>query len=210
MDDKVYLREQQVEGIGPWIWPLNDSGAWIGPAQEFAPIRDHIMPLVKERRLVVTAGGCCGMYPRLWAEIFPVVYTFEPSPLNWFCLQKNCPEDRIKKFNFALGEHEQKNWLKLGQETNVGTNTITTLGDGIEINMMALDSLDLPYCDVIQLDIEGYEPAALMGAAQTIAKYRPVISLETRNEADSSHLILTGWGYRIASKVINDTIFVPI
>lgn len=211
MEDLVTTREICVEGIGPWIWPIEDQGAWIGPSEEFSMIRDVIMPCVKERRLIVTAGGCCGMYPRLWAEIFETVYTVEPSPLNWYCLQKNCPSDNIKKFNVALGEHQQKNYLRIPDKSNVGTGSITDPSEHtIEIDMVSLDSFQLPYCDVIQLDIEGYEPAALLGAAETIQKFKPVISLETMNEADASHTLLAGWGYRIYGKARNDTIFVPI
>lgn len=210
MDELTVVREQKVEGIGPWVWPATDEGAWLGPSQEFALIRDHMLPFVKERRLIVQAGGCCGMYPRLWSEIFPSVYTFEPAPLNWYCLVKNCPSENIVKFNAAIGEYQEKNWLALGHNSNVGTNRIQYEEGSLEIDMINLDSLNLPYCDAIQLDIEGYEPAALLGAARTIQTYMPVISLETRDQNDASHMLLSTWGYRISSVTVNDTIFVPI
>ena len=41
-----------------------------------------------------------------------------------------------------------------------------------------IDELDLPSCGLIQLDVEGYEYFALLGARRTIEKYHPVIMVE--------------------------------
>jgi hypothetical protein len=43
---------------------------------------------------------------------------------------------------------------------------------------MRIDDMHLPSCDLIQLDIEGYELFALQGAQRTIEQYRPVIMIE--------------------------------
>jgi FkbM family methyltransferase len=208
---ETYIREDKVEGVGPWVWPLNDTGAWIGPAQEFGAIRDHIFAATNKRHAVVQAGGCCGMYPRLWAEHFDWVYTFEPSPENWNCLVQNCPDPKIIKHNVALGEFKQEVLLKLSDPTNVGMSSILTAPQTepmttVKVPQIALDSLDI-YCDVIQWDLEGYEPVALLGAERTIRKSRPIICLESVD--DIAKLLLADWGYRIASQTIYDTIFVP-
>lgn len=209
--DRIRIRHEEVEGVSPWVWPFEDAGAWIGPSEEFAAIRDHVLVHTKQRRLIVTAGGCCGMYPRLWSDSFEIVYTFEPTPISFYCLMQNCPDERIKKFNLALGEYEQKVWLVMDQPGNVGTNRIHMEHDlAIEVDQTTVDSFNLPYCDAIQFDMEGYEPSALMGAMGTIQKFRPVICLETRNVMDASHVLLSSWGYQVASETRNDTVFVPI
>jgi hypothetical protein len=41
-----------------------------------------------------------------------------------------------------------------------------------------IDDLNLECCDLIHLDIEGYELHALMGARNTIEKHQPLIVLE--------------------------------
>lgn len=211
MDDLVRIREQEVEGIGQWVWPIADEGAWLGPSQEFAAIRDSMKTTWRGRKLIVQAGGCCGMYPRLFSEIFDTVVTFEPAPLNWYCLNRNCPSDKIIKYNAALGEYPGKVWMVITPLSNVGTNRIVDADfGGIEIDQMTIDDLKLEACDAIQLDIEGYEPAALLGAAQTISRFRPVISIESKNENDASHAILAGWGYRISGGTTNDTQFSTI
>lgn len=206
----VYIREQRVEGIGNWVWPIQDEGAWLGPSQEFAAIRNSMQTTLRGKKLIVQAGGCCGMYPRLFSEIYETVVTFEPAPLNWYCLNRNCPSERIIKYNAALGDVDHTVWMNIAPYSNVGTNTIASEGVGIEIHQMTLDSLQLQACDAIQLDIEGYEAAALLGAAQTIAKFRPVISLETKNLQDASHSLLVSWGYRISGSTTNDTQFSTI
>jgi hypothetical protein len=43
---------------------------------------------------------------------------------------------------------------------------------------LRLDDLALHACDLIYLDVEGYELFALQGAKETIAKYKPVIACE--------------------------------
>ena len=44
---------------------------------------------------------------------------------------------------------------------------------------MLIDDLNLPGCDLIQLDLEGYEFYALQGGIETIKKHKPVIVIET-------------------------------
>lgn len=45
----------------------------------------------------------------------------------------------------------------------------------VRIERQTLDALDLPRVDVLKLDIEGSEEAALAGAQRTIARDRPVV-----------------------------------
>lgn len=47
-----------------------------------------------------------------------------------------------------------------------------------QIAMVSIDSLNLPRCDFIKLDIEGMELAALEGARETISKFRPILLIE--------------------------------
>jgi hypothetical protein len=48
-----------------------------------------------------------------------------------------------------------------------------------------IDNLNLAVCDLIHLDIEGYEYYALQGAAHTIATCRPVIVIEMWDQLDN-------------------------
>jgi FkbM family methyltransferase len=47
--------------------------------------------------------------------------------------------------------------------------------------MVTIDSLNLPKVDFIKLDVEGYEPNAIRGAAETIKAHRPWLWVEYNN-----------------------------
>ena len=57
------------------------------------------------------------------------------------------------------------------------TGGVHVAGDGY-LPLIAIDSLNLPGCDLLQLDVEGFELKALKGAINTITKYKPVICVE--------------------------------
>ena len=87
----------------------------------------------------------------------------------------------IKK---ALGEHEDKGWIldksrqHYGAFQNHGAHRINLNENGSE-KTTKIDSLNLQICDLIQLDIEGFEYQALVGAKETLERCKPVIIVET-------------------------------
>ena len=160
-----------------WLWPADDTGLWDGPAENWPTFKQAIMRFVQDNKVVVQAGGGCGMYPRLLSRMFETVYTFEPTPFSFYCLNQNCAEPNIIKLNAALGESHQMVKVKIIDPTNHGCNSIET-DSTANIPQLMIDDLALPACDFIMLDIEGYEIFALIGAQQTIALHKPVISCE--------------------------------
>jgi hypothetical protein len=98
-----------------------------------------------------------------------------------------------------------------------------------DVEVITLDSLDLPALDLLDLDIEGAEPYALEGAKETIAKYKPVIVIEQWRAWDErKHAYSRGhekelygndysgtqWlldhGYKLVDRVTQDSIFMPV
>ena len=76
------------------------------------------------------------------------------------------------------------------------------------IPQITLDGLQLPDISMIMLDVEGAELGALQGATETIAKYHPVIQVESTNEEITK--LLKNYGYEIYKQVENtlDTIYI--
>lgn len=175
----VAYREDEVDGLGGWFWPVADDGAWVGPKADWEHHhREKYFKHVRNFDVVVTAGACCGMYVRHYSRRFGKVYAFEPDPVNFFCLVNNCQDENVVKMQCALGRYSGLVGLANYSEVNVGTHTITSPLEGFKVPMITIDSLHLDACDLIQLDVEHYEPNVIAGAMETIARFKPVIVTE--------------------------------
>jgi hypothetical protein len=53
---------------------------------------------------------------------------------------------------------------------------------GNTIPQVTIDSLLLPACNFIKIDVEGDELAVLEGAAETIRKFKPIMCIESNPE----------------------------
>lgn len=172
---------------------------------------DGVVPLCRGRSLVVQAGGNCGVWARHLAGLFDRVVTFEPDPLNFACLVLNTAGTNVTAFPAALGDRH--GWCDLDRKRgNAGAHTVRAGGS---YPVMAVDSLGLPACDLLYLDIEGSEPAALRGALDTIRRFRPVIAFEEKglsvqqgSPAGSSEALLLGEGYRVVARPARDVVMV--
>jgi FkbM family methyltransferase len=211
-DDKVVVREDNIDGMSRWLWPATDSGAWDGPSMEWVTThRDGYLKYCKKFDVVVQAGGNCGLYPALLSNHFSRVYTFEPDALNFHCLVHNCQSPNIFKFNAALGETNKQLFLYQSDGSNVGMHVVSDNPEKYSsprvshIPTFTIDQLVLDTCDLIQLDCEGYEPNIILGALETIEKFKPVIVLETINR--ETDVILAQYGYKYKLSVGADKIF---
>ena len=186
--DTVYIRSESVDGVSDWTWIQNESGIWNGPSREWEEyFKKEITDLVPNKNCVVQAGGGLGMYPRLLSEIFNVVYTFEPDPLNFFCLVNNCQKDNIIKINGALGDRHKMVAVNRASMDNVGMHKVVE--NGI-IPQFTIDDLKMEHCDLIMLDIEGYESYALAGAVATLDSFKPLVICENGTKEIEDYLRL--------------------
>lgn len=172
----LHLRHTEIGGIGPWLWREADHWAWEHPIAGYRGIRDLLLAHTNERKVVVQAGGCMGMYPRLWSEAFATVYTFEPDPVNFYCLTANCPSERIVKLQAALSDRAGLCELSAAPSFNAGMFKVTEF-PGTTLRLR-LDDLQLSRVDAMQLDCEGHEAKIIAGGKETIARCRPVICVE--------------------------------
>lgn len=206
ISDEVAMRTVDIEGVNKLLWPVRDFNAFHWPLHDWIRDREAFLKFVKERDVVVQAGGCCGMYPRFYKNHFKQVYTFEPDPTNYYCLERNCDVEGIHHQNVALGSTEKLVSLDSptapGEENNVGMYTVNE--NPGEVKMITIDSLGLDKCDLIHFDLEGYETEALKGAINLIEKCSPVII----TERECGREFLESIGYRLVQKTSMDAIFV--
>lgn len=182
-----------IRRIGKWYWPKTDGGAEgiEHPNSTWKYMQDHpIVPelvsaYVPNRGVVVQAGGNCGFYVKQYANLFGMVYTFEPDPLNFLCLSLNVTERNVIKFQACLGDKHEMVGLGNYLNDSGSTHVKNEQGEQSVVPTIKIDDLNLTSCDLIHLDVEGYELFALQGAIETIKKFKPVIAYE--NPAVWSH-----------------------
>lgn len=193
-----------------FYWPADDN--WCHKViHGEVPDSDIALSHCKGRDLAVQAGGNVGVWAAHLAKQFARVVTVEPDSLNYECLKRNVPanvEHRRAGFGAEPGS------VGLVQVSgNAGAHYVG--GDGA-IPIVTIDSLDLPACDFLCLDIEGFEPHALRGAEQTIRKYRPVIMFEEKGLSERYYRVPRGtaekWvlglgiGYQLRTKIRADVV----
>jgi FkbM family methyltransferase len=175
LENLVELRDssQYPELKNLW-WPQYDWSMWnyMHKHRITPEFFDELMTHVKSPGIMVQAGGNSGQYVRQFSQRFGTVYTFEPDPLNFLCLTLNCGNNVIKT-QACLGN--DKKFVSVDRKSDAGAIHVDGLGN---IPTVIIDDMNLPACDLIQLDIEGYEYFALLGAQRTIERYHPVIMVE--------------------------------
>lgn len=181
--------ENQLKSINPAEYPRIEypdenvpqeatGSTFVYPQYEYG---DRIC--LREGDVFLDCGSCAGDVA-IWARSrvgeTGRVYAFEPSPSPAFeLLQRNLEKyaPDVSAFNCAIGE---KN----------GTVKFSTEGINASHHVDPNASLSVPvksiddFCEefgvkpsLIKMDIEGYEPEGLQGAAKTIKKYRPDLSI---------------------------------
>jgi len=133
---------------------------------------------------MVQAGGNCGFYVKQYAKLFQRVYTFEPDPVNFYCLTVNITDHNVIKSQSCLG-HDHGLLDLTSNQKNVGKNHVCR--DNARYPTVMIDDLALDRCDLIHLDIEGYEYYALLGAQKTIDQHGPVIVVEVWDQLNDRY-----------------------
>ena len=194
-----------------WAVPEKDRHCFAAALSE-APDLGSSLDLCKEFRTAIQAGGNIGIYPAALAQRFTRVYTVEPDAANFAALQINTSnQQKIIARRAAFGKERGRAAIDQIQPDNIGAHQIQ---QGDEFEVITIDSLGVTDCDLLQLDVEGSEHEALLGAIATIEASWPVITLELKTlgerygytDADTINL-LAGMGYEIADRVNRDVIF---
>lgn len=182
------------------------------------PDLDRVVKGITQRRVAVQAGGNLGLYPKRLAATFETVYTFEPAPGLFQTMVKNAPEPNIICLQAALGYDRQLVGMSRVRRDGRPDNHegITHVsGPGI-VPTLRLDDLALPVCDLLCLDLEGWELYALKGAAETIARCRPVLFVEVNKNLGYVGLkqedvrgYIASLGYTFTERMHSDELWLP-
>lgn len=174
-----------------FYWPAGSEGYCQRYVRRSEDMR-MALHLCKRRDVAIQAGGHCGVWPLWLVARFGTVYTFEPDARNFACLSRNVAANGSAERIFAarglLADGRSPLSISTSKKNIGGHKGKQEPGD---IPTFRIDDLRLGACDLIVLDVEGMEVPALMGAIETIDRYRPVLQLED-NELGDRH----GWGGR--------------
>lgn len=195
----------QVNGF--W-WPKKDRDC---RAVVFDSVVDMLpaLALTEGRKVAVQAGGNCGVWAAWLAERFEKVITFEPDHENFACLVENVPAN-VSAVNAGLGL-ERGRYGMVRDPANIGAHYISD--DGEDSIIVRLDDTPFEFLDYLCLDIEGHEMPALLGAAKTIQRHRPVIQLEDKGLSErygykkgDAENWLAKFGYTVRCRIARDVI----
>lgn len=208
-----------VREINHVYWPRTDE---VG--HELIPREMHrlgsVLPLCRNRRIVVQAGGNVGLWPLELSKHFGTVFTFEPDPINYYCLVLNTVKAKnILSYPLALAD--VPGFVAMSRDpVNCGAHYIRSSGTGIveparRTFCLHLDALGLDNVDFLQFDVEGYELQVLRGAYDTISRCWPVIMIEEKHaprygqDLQAPSAWLTQNGYEISAVYGRDVVLVP-
>lgn len=171
-------------------------------------------------RDVVHAGTYFGDFlPALSAAMSPgrTIYAFEPNSENFACAEWTRLLNALGNVQLrhaALGDVNGRGQMQtahagraLGGASRITDVPIDGAGDYEDVTTVRLDDVLPKESDigVLQLDVEGFEEAALKGALDTIVRCRPILILESVPDAFISSCV-TPLGYRRAGSVCGNTI----
>lgn len=157
-----------------FTWPNNGKYTWDVACKELDHL-SHLLPHLQKTNVMIQAGGNCGLIIKQFINTFKTIYTFEPDPINFYCLNINLPFTNVNKIQACLGSDYGMVELAQAHQNDIGSYYVIS---GSSIPTLKIDDLNLNECDLIMLDIEGYELNALKGGEKTILKYKPVLCVE--------------------------------
>lgn len=209
-DYKIRSEEQNKNANQPIkMKRLDNDITWDLIAQDWNNGFSELIPRLASTRnsIVVQAGGNQGLYPVLLSHYYKEVYTFEPNKTTYPILVENCQGKNIKTFNVGLGSSNKMVYGHTDQSNNCGKFELNMDQTG-DCEIITLDSLNLNGCDLLWLDTEKTEHAAILGATNTITKFKPIVIVEGPETTNFVvNQLLATLGYVETGRVNNDCIF---
>lgn len=191
---------------------IRETGAW-SPEET-----DLLGQLIEPGQTVLDVGANMGSHTLAFCNfVGPTgrVHAFEPQRImfqamvatvamnswtNAYCHQKLVGAEKGGLRLPSVSYETPSNFGMMTLAPDRGrAQTLTYLDDddGEEVEMITLDSLQLPACHLIKIDVEGMEIDVLRGAIQTIETHRPLIYMECQNDerGQASLTLLKSLGY---------------
>lgn len=204
---------------GPYVLAQNDFGTFCLPRKALhrpacqAVLRGSVYERETIRFLVENATGDIIHGGTFFGDFLPAlsrsyehVWAFEPNADSFRCAEVTASLNGLQNVtltNAGMSSGEGRKALcteRDGQYLGGASYFVDEPGDTPVVAIDKAIPRDRPI-GVIQLDVEGHEQQALEGARETIARWKPVILLETPVP------LITELGYRESGRLNGNTIF---
>ena len=167
--------------------------------------------LVRPGGISIDAGANKGVYSYWLSRISHRVAAFEPNPKMYWVLARSVPAN-VDTYAIALGDADGTAEMILpvqrsGRYSNQGgTLQPRKMEDSdketarFAVEQRRLDSFSFRDVSFVKIDVEGYEIEVLAGAAETLARERPVLLVEieegqNKRPLDEAIRIVCDYGY---------------
>jgi FkbM family methyltransferase len=161
---------------------------------------DVFRQIVRPGWTVLELGANIGTHTVALAKIVgPAgrVVAFEPQRIVFQTLCANIALNNLLNVDCLLQAVGEKPgsvvvpWIDYTKDNNFGGLGLGAYTQGTTVPVVTVDSLELSACQFIKMDIEGMERDAILGAAKTIDRFKPVLYIENDREDRSAALIHT-------------------
>lgn len=193
---------------GPMLYNQND--AYVGRSLDIYGEYNEaewelLSSLIHPHSFVVEVGANIGSHTVPLAHHSAVVYAFEPQRLAYQLLAGNIAINQLQNvfaWQAAIGDKEGRTFmpeLDPRKPYNFGAVSPQEATSSESVFQITLDSLGIPQCGLLKIDVEGMELAVLRGADKMITRHRPYIYVENDRADKSAALIehLQGLGYTL-------------
>lgn len=185
------------------------------------PHLEAALPYVKDFACAIDGGAHVGTWSALLAKRFALVIAVEPAPDAFECLAQNMrPYQNVECRQVAVAHGSCSSAAlaldaKQAKRGNTGGRYLSPDGVG-SVQCQTIDSWNLKRLGFLKLDVEGYEPFALNGAAETLCRCKPIVLFEAKQfhvryglEPHAPETFLTSIGYRFLAAAGHDQIWGP-
>ena len=166
-------------------------------------IRSLALSYVDNFNVSIDIGANFGLWSHTLEKKFSKNIAIEPILEHCDYLKINAPLTEVHQV--ALGNSNSILKMKRDFE-NYGKTCISDDGD-VEVQVVLLDSLNLPNADFIKIDVEGFEYFVLLGSENYIKKSLPVLVIEQEKRNPLINNLLSSWGYTMVDSVKHDYIY---
>jgi FkbM family methyltransferase len=182
----VFILQGRLRGK-KWIKGAGVNGYWLGT---YEPENQKIFEKkLKKDDIVYDIGAHAGFYTLLAAEIIGPkgkVFSFEPNPRNVSYLKRHIEMNGYKNIQVletAVAEKAGTRFFDPQEDSFYGR---FKAGEELKVKTVALDDLclmgELPFPDVVKIDVEGAELDVLKGMVKIMKKSKPIIFLSTHSQ----------------------------